>query len=315
MTYTNGYNNLCTLLGVPRNASKKTINKAYRKALAKSLSGEMSFNDFYRIKELYLLLMNYYAGEEERKNEERNNQKRLLEYYTEMTLEEYKERKRLEETKGMIYLFLEDLKEIDIEDTIDDFIDCIKSGVMEYLDDDNKKLYNEFLCLFLKLWKKVYEHVLVVEKNILKQDRFSEKTSVSFGEDEITDTYYNRNKCYNPYGKFSRLLELSKHFSMMIPEEGNNYFLDAHLALMASYFKLGYGVSKFNDTPIYSFVVNTRLEEFKREYYDLFDEERRRGIRKSPFVDNNELLGFVEERLNEFNKQKGYSLEKGIIKA
>lgn len=310
MSYTIRLKSLYNLLGADEGASRKKIDRLYKQTHAKFLCEKMDVNEFILIERAYQEILDYLSGVEERKNDERDNQKKMLLYYTEKAERELKEREKLEAYKGKVYLFLEDLKSEEIEMTIDQYIDYIKTGVLANLDDEAKKLYNEFLCLFLKLWSSLYQHILKVEMNILKRDDFSGRTAVSFGEDELTNEYYNRNRYCQPYGKFSNLLELSNKLSKLIPDEEDNYFLDIHLALMAKYFMFGYGVSKYNNIPIYSFIVNTRLEDFKREYFEMFDEERRRGIRKSPIVDNKELLEFIDKRLHEFNNEKGYLLQK-----
>lgn len=309
MSYNNRLNTLFDILGESGDPSKSKALRQYKKLHAKYLSGLIDINEFVLIESAYREILDYYEGVETRKEEERDARKKSILYETMKMNEEIRKQKELEEYKGAIWGFFENLREEEIAYVFDDYIEYIKQSVLSHLDESYKELYSEFLELFLQLWSKVYEHIMTVEKNILKKDRIDDDFRLAFGEDEITDAYFKKNRAYAPYGKFSRLLELSHILSSLVPDEKENYFLDVHLSSMAKFFSLGYGVSNFSDTPIYSFAVNTRLIQFKQEYYELFDSEVRSGVRKSPFVDNLELLSYVDEKLGEYNKEKKYELK------
>lgn len=309
MSYDNRLNALFNLLGCDEKVSKSKVSRQYKKLHAKYLSGLIDVNEFVLIESAYKEILDYYEGVETRKEEERDARKKIILYETMKMNEEIRKQKELEEHKGSIWVFFENSRDAEITCGFDDYIEYIKQSVLDNLDQSYKEMYNEFLELFLKLWSKVYEHIMVVEKNIIKKDRIDDDFRLTFGEDELTDTYFIKNRLYSPYGKFSRLLELSHMLSSLVPLEKENYFLDVHLASMAKFFLLGYGVSYFSDTPIYSFVVNTRVIQFKQEYYELFDSEVRSGVRKSPFVDNLELLSYVGKKIDEFNKEKKYELK------
>ncbi len=309
MSYNNRLNTLFDILGESGDPSKSKALRQYKKLHAKYLSGLIDINEFVLIESAYREILDYYEGVETRKEEERDARKKSMLYETMKMNEEISKQKELEEHKGGVWVFFENLRDAEITYGFDDYIEYIKQSVLDNLDESYKEMYNEFLELFLQLWSKVYEHIMVVEKNIIKKDRIDDDFRLEFGEDELTDAYFKKNKAYSPYGKFSRLLELSHILSSLVPDERENYFLDVHLSSMAKFFSLGYGVSYFSDIPIYSFVVNTRAIQFKQEYYDIFDSEVRSGVRKSPFVDNLELLSYIDKKINDFNKEKRYELK------
>lgn len=309
MSYDNRLNTLFNILGCDGEISKSKASRQYKKLHAKYLSGLIDINESVLIESAYKEILDYYEGIEVQKKEERDARKKILLYETKKMNEEIRKQRELEEYKGSIWVFFENLRNMEIDFGFDDYIEYIKQSVLDNLDDSYREMYNEFLELFLKLWSKVYERIMIVEKNIIKKDRINDDFRLEFGEDELTDAYFKKNRAYFPYGKFSRLLELSHILSSLVPLEKENYFLDVHLSSMAKFFSLGYGVSYFSNTPIYSFVVNTRAIQFKQEYYEIFDSEVRSGVRKSPFVDNLELLSFVGKKIDDFNKEKKYELK------
>lgn len=302
--------NLLDLFGLDENASLKTLTRRYKQAHAKYLSDKMSEEMFILLERAYLELKEYFDELEKEKFEYKSMRKRILLNETKRMNEELKRVQEYYNYKGKVWVFFEKFRDEDINLSFDDYIEYIKINVLDGLDEEYKELYNEFLSLFLKLWNIFYEHILKCEQNLLKRERFDESIAFSVGEDELTDAYYLKNRYFHAYGKFSRLLQLSNILSSLVPEEESNYFLEVHLSLMSKFFMLGYGVSRYDKTPIYSFIVNTRLKEFKNKYYEMFDDEVRNGIRKSPIVDNNELLSYVKDSVDKFNKEKKYELAK-----
>lgn len=306
--------NLLNLFGVDESANKKKIDRLYKQVNAKYLSGVIDYPEFALLDSAYYELCEYFDEQERIKEEEKADRKKIFEYETWKVNEEIRKQRELEEHMGPIWTFFEKLKIAELDCSFDDLIEYVKNSVLDNLNEDNKEKYNMFLDLFLKLWIKVYEHILVVESNVLKREDYDSKTAVSFGEDELTDEYFRRNRYFSPYGKFSKLLSLSKELSSLIPDVDANYFLDTHLSLMAEYFNFGYGVSYYRKTPIYTFLANDRLSQFKRDFYDMFDEEVRSGVRKSPIVNRMEMVEFIKNKLNEVNKNKTYRLSEKKVK-
>lgn len=296
--------NLCLLLGIDENSNKKTIDRRYNQILTKYRFGKIDFDTFVSIDVQYQEYLEYIDEINSIKEDEKNYRKKMFLYETHKMNEEIRKQKELEEHMGPIRVFFESVREEEFNIKFDDFIEYIKQNILDLLEENDRHYYIEFLDLFLDLWKKIYMRLTNLEKDMLLRDKIFIDSILSIGEDELTDEYYKRNRCFNPYGKYSRLLKLSQYFSSFIPDVSNNYFLDVHFSLMAGYFNFGYGIDKFRNIPIYSFVIDTRLREFKEEFYSIFDEEVRIGVRQNKYVDNTEMLKFISNRLDEFNSCK-----------
>ncbi len=277
-------------------SSKKVVDRYYKKYNTMFLCGKIDENSYGEIESAYQVLSNYYKELRKVGTQEKEIVKARILYDTLKIERDYECRSFLEKQKGKVWVFFNSVIENDFDGSLDDYLEYVKQGTLDILNDEYKDLYKEFFDLFLTLWQRVYKRICVCEKNNLLQGLFDKDCYYSFGEDELRDVFYRKNRGY-ALGKFSRLLDLGVILSNLVPEENASYFLDIHLSFMSSFYGFGYNVSEFNKIVIYKFVTTSRLQQLKMDFYDMFDEEVRKGMRKSPFVDNQELFLFIYEHL------------------
>lgn len=293
-------------------SSKAKVDRCYRKFNTMFLCGQLSESDYLEIENAYQVLCNHFDKLKEEEKQEKEFIKERFIYDTLRIEEEYENRVALENEKGKVWVFFNSVIETCFDGSVDDYLEYIKQGALENLDSEYKDLYKEFFELFLLLWTRVYKRICVCEKNNLLHGMFEGNYCYAFGEDELLDTYFRKNRVY-ALGKFSRLLELGRILSRLVPGEEDNYFFDKHLSFMSSFYGFGYNASDYNGIPIYMFVTTSRLQQLKMNFYDMFDEQVRMGIRKSPFVDNHELLMYIYENLKVDNSSLDENIKQRLL--
>lgn len=293
-------------------SSKALVDRCYRKFNTMFLCGQLSESDYLEIENAYQVLCNHFDKLKEEEKQEKEFIKERFIFDTLRIEEEYENRVALENEKGKVWVFFNSVIETCFDGSVDDYLEYIKQGTLENLDSEYKDLYKEFFELFLLLWTRVYKRICVCEKNNLLHGMFEGNYCYAFGEDELLDTYFRKNRVY-ALGKFSRLLELGRILSRLVPGEEDNYFFDKHLSFMSSFYGFGYNASDYNGIPIYMFVTTSRLQQLKMNFYDMFDEQVRMGIRKSPFVDNHELLMYIYENLKVDNSSLDENIKQRLL--
>lgn len=281
-------------LGFEPDAKRKEIERKYNQLNAKYLAGEMAFEDWFEIDLAYTGVISYFDGLDEFKAKERALQKRIFLIETEKMRRLTNMVKEEEKRKGPLWVLLENIDVEEIKKLNVDIFSYMEEKVLGVIDSEHALMYKKFLVRLKELWDEVYQGICKFEYDLLLADDLTSSCSFSVGMDELTNPRF-------PKGKYKDLFDMAKELSLLIPDSETYYFIDRHFALLAEFVGLEYSSTIFGDCPIYSFSPNTRLKKYRDEYLSQFGEEVRSGIRKSPLVDNDELIGYVKKALKPYN--------------
>lgn len=202
--------------------------------------------------------------------------------------------KEEEKRKGPLWVLLENIDVEEIKKLNVDIFSYMEEKVLDVIDSKHALMYKKFLERLKDLWDEVYQGICKFEYDLLLVDDLTSSCSFSAGMDELTNPRF-------PKGKYKDLFDMAKELSSLIPDSEDYYFIDRHLALLSEFVGLEYSSTSFGECPIYSFSPNTRLKKYRDEYLEQFGEEVKSGIRKSPLVDNDELVSYVKKALNPYN--------------
>lgn len=278
------------------NSDKRFIDKEFKRFEIKYKAGKLDFDKWIDIELAYEDICEFFNRLEEQRLSEINSRKEAIRRWTEELQRKFNERLKLEQQKGPLWTLLENLKKEEHDGQYDDFLENIKNQILAILPCEYHEIYKEYFEKFLELWNKLYICICQDEKEALLKWNISSNTAFSIGEDELADRFHRLAGSYF-LGDFSEFLKISAFFSQLIPESEPYYFLDAHFSLITNYFGFKYEVCQYQQTPVYSFITNSRLINFKMDYLKQFDEEVKNGVRKRNLINNSELKEYIESRI------------------
>lgn len=281
-------------LGLEEGNSRDEVERVYNQYKLKYLAKELSFEDWFEIDLSYTEVISYLDELDEYDAQERLRQKRILLIETEKMRRITNAIKEEEEHKGPLWVLLESLNISEIKNNNIDFWQYMEEKVLTVINPEYALKYRNFLRRLKELWDELYLEICKYEYELLCRGDLGSDCRFSVGMDELTISRF-------PRGKYKDLFDMGHELSSLIPDANPYYFIDRHFAILAQYVDLGYSDSSYMECPIYSFSPNTRLKKYREEYLEKFGEEVRSGVRKSPYVNNDELIGYVTKSLKPLN--------------
>ncbi len=281
-------------LGLEVNTTREEIDKAYEQSKEKYMAGDLAFEDWYEIELAYTELCCVAAHLNEAEIEERVSQKRDDLVEAERVRRITAAIKEEEERKGPLWTFLEKVKITEIGNTNVDFWQYMEENVITVLPAKKASKYKKFLKRFKEMWEEIYPSICKFEYDLLVDGDLTSSCNWSIGMDELTKSSF-------PMGKYQDLFTMGRELSGLIPDSDPYYIIERHFALVAESVGLEHSVSSFGGCLIYSFNPGTRLQKYRNEYLEQFGEEVHSGKRKSPLVNNDELLSYVTKSLRPYN--------------
>lgn len=266
--YLKNISNCFLNLGLDNKAKLEDVEKKYKELEHKNEIGEMHPNTWVTINNAYNLLC-----------------------------EHFKKRGEEAERKGALWTLLRDIDIDEISKFNIDIFDYLEERILSVLPKKSQKTYKKFLKQFKKVWKNLYTSICRYEYDLLVSGDLTSDCAFSVGKDELTDQRVSQEM-----GKYEDMFAYSKEISNTIPDCEDDYLIKKHFELVGRFVGFDFESTSFGDCPIYTFLPNTRLKKFREEYLKMFDCERKRGIRQSALVDEDDLLGYVTKSLTPLNK-------------
>lgn len=283
------------LLGIPFGSDEKEIQKAYDEIELHWKNHQYDFHNFCEVTVCYKELLKKIKEVKEILVEEENLQKLQLNFLRE--IEEYKQKKRreLELFKGPLWVTMEGLKNTSLEGTTEMILGYVKDNILLVLEPKYHDIYLQFLGRFQQLWGQLYEEICLEELEALNYDNFDEPSVFSVGIDELIKNSFSS---YPLFDNYQDLFDIEEKLTNLIPDNSMFYFLESHLDIVTKNLSIQYEKSDFI-VRIYSFIISSRIEKLKRQYYhEKFERESLQGITGVVYIDNNDLREYIKTQLN-----------------
>ncbi|MDE5630597.1 MAG: hypothetical protein K2I70_03255, partial [Bacilli bacterium] len=281
-------------LGLEVDAKRKDVERKYNQLSTKYKAGKIAFEDWCEIDTAYIELMDYFDKADENKEKERLLQKKILLIETEILRRSTNMGREEEKRKGPLWVLLENVDVNEIKNLNADIFSYLEEHVFSVIDPEYALVYKRFLARLKDLWDEVYLGICKFEYDLLVREDLCSSCAFSVGMDELTNSRF-------PKGKYKDVFDMAKELSSLIPDSEPFYFIERHFSLLAEFVGLEYSAASYGGCPIYSFNSGTRLKKYREEYLFQFGEEVRSGERKSPLVDNEELVAYVTKSLKPYN--------------
>ena len=283
------------LLGIPFGSDEKEIQKAYDEIELQWKNHQYDFHNFCEVTVYYKELIKKIKEVKEILVEEENCQKLQVKFLREVTEYKPKKRRELEISKGPLWVTMEGLKNTSLEGTTEMILGYVKDNILLVLEPKYHDIYLQFLGRFQQLWGQLYEEICLEELEALNYDNFDEPSIFSVGIDELIKNSFSS---YPLFDNYQDLFDIEEKLTNLIPDNSMFYFLESHLDIVTKNLSIEYEKSDFV-VRIYSFIISSRIEKFKRQYYhERFEMESLQGITGVVYIDNNDLREYIKNQLN-----------------
>lgn len=271
---------------------KKKIEDAYSRLNFMYQDKKISIQRFSEIRAAHMDLLEYIKYLAEWHEQELESEKIKLKMLTEEM--EYREKKKreLEEKMGPIWVAFEELKKTDFN-SFDEMVENIKTRILEVLPEYLHAKFEYFIEIFITFWNALYEKICKEELRCFNNGFFDNSCSFSVGLDELIRDHY-------ALGNNKELISIEIMLSKAIPNAEEHYVLESLLDIFSKKVLIDFEI-RFAGL-YYSFLTNSRLKKMKQSFYDMYDEERHSGIRKSPLVDLEEQKTYIARNLIPYNR-------------